>query len=360
MRIKDLLPGIIMNFLASLTVSLLMAAGAAADPSMPQDVFTFEMIAEKLRAPISEKFSEMRMTFRVVEKPVGKDAAKIEFQNEASQAVMTIYFARSMNSAQTERTEEVLVMDTRGRVLFKETILTNGSGLTYSNPTQRIFFETSTAQYGLKPNETEKIVVHTMDGVETLRLVSRQIASRSNASFLMSEIYYGGSRILTISDSVSKDGEIRTLKYGVVGTGFSFSGPGSKMSSRGWPTYEMRVDSARPSGYLIDNHRFYFDDRETFGLNNFIEQFGREIFGPFIVQFANGFYNSVIKANFPVTQRRANLATPNLFLDELVLMRSQLTAPSPAIISLIVTQITGYIDAFQQGTLVITDTRANK
>jgi len=349
----------LMSLFLMAILTLLACTIAFAEPSMPKEVFTFEMIAEKIRSPLSEKMSEMRMTYRMLETPVGKDAAKIDFLNEKDQMIARIYFERSLNAEKTERMEEVRLVNASGKTLIKETVFTNGTELEYSKPNERIFFETNTANYGLAKTETSKTVILGIDGVEVMRFASVQISSRTNSKLQLSDIFFGGTKLLTISDAVSNDGNFRALKYDIVGTAYTMRGFGVQFGGRGWPTYGIRVEASRPAGYLVDNHRFYLDDTEIFGLNKYVKTFGEEIFEPFVISSGVSFLNMVIQHYYPATQRTANLAAANYFLDELVLLRSQLSqaATSPAMLTIITTTITGFIDAFQKGTLSITDTR---
>lgn len=332
-----------------------LLSAAYASIALPQEIATLDSIAQSLRQPVRSKILEMRNTFTTQE----MQPSVIVFFSGDHFKTAQIEMHQTLSSDSTQRVEIIRLTRADGGVLFEEKIETFGTGLILNSPRKRIYFEDK-PKYGLEnSNETSKRVSIRIDSTVVYEFFTQQESDSSGNTQLITQIYVGPIRILTLRDvanssvtervySIEQSGE--TAAVGFFGGNWRVGGPKTT----------LKVNVSKPLNFLFENYRYFEGTNEIFGLNNFLQKFDQNMQKAYWVYLFDKPIQSLITYDFPKTKAVEGASRNSRFLNELIRIRTQLdlAKTDTTQLKLIGDSISSYIDAIQSNLLVIEDNRS--
>ncbi|OFZ18686.1 MAG: hypothetical protein A2X94_14355 [Bdellovibrionales bacterium GWB1_55_8] len=331
---------------------LVLVRAAQAAPNFPSEVLTFEGLADDFRLPVSMKIRDMRKSFRIREIRPGE----IEFLNDANKRVLTIALSRFLSKEATMRIEDTVIRSPDGKLLFKESIQTEGSELRLTAPVRRIFLE-GRADYAISAlNEVKKVVRISADEKEIFRFVSSRAADGKST---FTDIYIGDAKILAIRDLRNSSDTTRALEYEREAGRCDLTVFGGTLMMEWASVVSLRAVSEEKAGFLLNSHRYDANGAELFGLGPYLAKFNSAVYSPLVVQSAGGILNHIVNKQFPITQSVASIGANSRFLDELVNLRSQVeqAKANPSLLTSISTTLSSFVNSITEGSLVVDDKR---
>jgi len=328
---------------------------ASAVPVLPSDVPTVGSLAREVKSPIAQKMREIRRAFRIEETKPGQ--VTLFANNDVAKG--RIELSRDLSGDGKHRTERVQFFRADKSSVLDERVSTDGENLQFSDPSRKIFFETDDLDYSLGFGETRKEVLLNVDSREFFRIISTAHGSAAGNREIQSDFYFSGVRIFSAREFTSAEKNYHSLEYHVHSDQFGFKF--FKRNRTMWtetPEFTVKVEAMRAPGLLLDEHRYFANRAEVYGLDNFLGLFQSKIYSPYFTKGV-GSTATVVTEHLPVVQARKNLALKSRFLDELILLNTRVeqAKSNPSVLTQISTTITQFIAAMQLGQLEVKDNR---
>jgi hypothetical protein len=316
--------------------------------TFPADLFGVERLADQIRSPIGLKIRDMRKAFGTR----AQSSNAVDFVDANGSKSTGIRYVRTLNAAKTKRFEEAKILNVDETPLIVESISTEGTNLDYSDPAQRAYFDGPHA-YSLLPNENLKTITLRIGYSEAFRFKSSRSSDRNTSR---TEIFFGGTLVLTVVDVLANNGTERILEYRISGERFSVGGLGSFYSFWARPAHVCRIVGVQT--IIGENFQMSCDGKRMNTYAEFSQTLSDHVFSPLFAYTAQPLITQILRDRFPIVQRPPNLATSGKMYSDILNILALLDPhrTTPAVLTVIST-LRGYVSLIQDGTIEIRDNR---
>lgn len=327
---------------------------------LPSDLITTDKICNEYRSILNLKIQEMRRTFTLKEVHPGE----IHFLDSDLNSQAILRFFHSMNPEKTKKIEKVRITNSNAQSLIEEETITRGKNLSYADSGDLIFFESDGSHCTLSSDETQKEVKVTVSDSPIFKLlVQRHISTQE--SIIRTQIFMGVTHVITTKEITSNDSTKKRFEYIIHEIEFVISGPGFNFRMRSSQPGNLWLTSTQDSGFLLPNFKYYSPFKSSRGLrgdlslNEFLNETNDRIYLPFIKHGLLQPLEMMTAYLWPKTERTANVAVSNRFLDELHLLRQRVdeAQTNPSLLIQIKSKLLEFIGAIQDGSLQVNDNR---
>lgn len=332
----------------------LLTSFSAAEIHLPSDLITLDKICNEYRSVLNLKLQEMRRTFTLKEVEPGE----IQFLDSEQIPQATLHLFQTMNPEKTKKIEKVRLTNPKSEAIIEETTTTIGHNLEFVDAQNLIFFESySNAGHShcscASTNESQKEVQISLFDNPLFKFLVE------NGSVNIEQLYLGPTHVVTIQEISPTQTAKKRFEYIIHAGDYRVQAPHFNWSWGGIAPGKLWLTGTQEKNFILPNFKYYSQFKSNRGLrgdlslNEFLNETNERIYMPFVKNGILGMLDIIVAHIFPRTERSANVAASNRFLDELHLLRKQVddAQTNPSLLIQVKAKLLEFIGAIQDGSL---------